>query len=132
MLVSFRVSAQLTIFLTLGFTVAVYAVVMWVNVVINRLSHEIRSGVLQGIRLSEKERWLLLYTNFLPYAAFAIALLLLSAAGLLASAKDVQSLGAKQVGYMCATFLGSGSAFMVLLSPFHFFSCRSAIQSVRD
>jgi len=124
-------SPQLTAFLTLGFTVAVYVVVMWVNVVIIRLEHEIRSGVIGGIPASEKYRWLLLYTNWLAYTTFAIGLLLLSAAGLLAVAKEVPSLGIKQVAYLCAAFLGAGSAFMAILSPFHFFSCRSAIQSSR-
>jgi hypothetical protein len=124
-------SAQLTTFLTLGFTLAVYVVVMYVNVLINRLEADIRSGVIGGIPESVEYRWLLLYTNFLPYTAFVIGLLLISATGLLAVAKEAQSLGVKQVVYLCAAFLGTGSAFIAILGPFHFFSCRSAIQSSR-
>ena len=124
----------IAIALVLVVTIAAYVIAMWVTTVTNRRSDEILYGVVDGVPASTKDRWLLLFTQWLPYAVFLIAFLLICAVGNIQIARCVDDPRVQLLGYMCAGFLAMGGFFWLLLGcGFVFPHMFSALRrSVRD
>ena len=100
----------------------------WVNSVINDRGDEILSGVVKGIPVSTRTRWLMLYTQWLPYTAFFIVFLSVIGLGFLEVGREIEHPRIKLVGYMCATMCAGGAAFWGILGSFLFANMFSAIR----
>jgi hypothetical protein len=113
----------------LAITIVVFYNSMWVNKVINDRGDEIRCGVVKGVAVPTKYRRLLLFTNWLPYAAFLISVLVVTALGILEIAKAAQEPRITLLGYACATLCATGALFWSVLGSFLFADMVSAIRS---
>jgi len=126
-------SDQLTVACILALTTAGYAVGMWTNVVLNDRADEIRAGSAKGGKLSTSDRWLLLYTNWLPYVAFVVGYLVITAVAMVELAGYSASERVQLLGRMCGIFFGGGAVFVSVLGAYHFIALRKAVlASVRD
>ncbi len=99
----------------LGATILAYTIGMWVTRMINDRGDEILYGVVKGVPVSTKDRWFMLFTNWLPYALFLIGFLLIVAIGNVRIAKVVDDPTVATFGYLCAGFLAMGALFWLVL-----------------
>ncbi len=117
-----------TLLSILALTLSMYFGGMWVSKIINDRNDEILSGVVKGIPVSTKYRWLMLFTNWLPYVIFLCAILLVTGTGVLELAREVEEPRVKIVGYMCAVVLVGGAGFWSILGIFVFANMLSALR----
>jgi len=122
-------SNQTALLSILAITIVVFYNSMWVNKVINDRGDEILCGVVKGVSLSAKYRRLLLFTNWLPYTAFLIAILLVTGLGILEIARAVEEPRITLLGQMCALLCVTGAVFWSVLGSFLFTNMLSAIRS---
>ncbi|NNE20397.1 MAG: hypothetical protein HKN10_18175 [Myxococcales bacterium] len=101
----------------------------WVNKMINERGDEILSGVVSGIPQTAKTRWLMLFTQWLPYTVFFIAFLLVVGVGFLEVAREIEHPRVELVGYMCATLCMGGAAFWSILGFFLFAHMLSVLRT---
>jgi hypothetical protein len=105
----------IAIALILVVTISVYFIAMWVTKMTNDRGDEILHGVVKGVPASTKDRWLMLFTQWLPYAVFLTAFLLIAAVGNVQIARTVEDPRVQLLGYMCGGFLAMGGLFWLLL-----------------
>ena len=104
----------IAIALVLVVTIASYVIAMWVTRLTNDRGDEILHGLVKGIPMSSKDRWLMQFTQWLPYVTFLIAFLLISAVGDVQIARIADDPRLLLPGYMSTGFLASGALFLVL------------------
>jgi predicted secreted protein len=109
---------NLTLLSILALTVSVAFLAFTVSNMINDRNDEILTGVVKGVPVSTKYRWLMLFTNWLPFVVFLIAFLLVTAIGALELSRGTDDGRVRLVGYMCAVVMGSGAVFWSILSVF--------------
>ncbi|NNE19213.1 MAG: hypothetical protein HKN10_12135 [Myxococcales bacterium] len=84
-----------------------------------RWTHErgdaLATGLLRGVPMSAKHRWLLLFNNWLPNALGTTTFSLAIALALVAVAREVNDPFIGFVAYLCAIGFGMGFAFWLLL-----------------
>jgi len=112
----------------LGILIATFFGSYWVNTIINDRGDEILSGIVKGVPVSTKNRWLMLFTQWLPYTAFFIAFLGVVGLGFLEVAREIEHPRAKLVGYMCAMMCAGGAAFWGILGSFLFLNMISTLR----
>lgn len=117
--------------LILALTMMGYVILMWVVRMTNARADEILSGVVNGIPATKKTRTLMLYTQYLPYAAFGDAFVAIMALGVLEIARGVDDPRVAAIGYICATFFGTSALFIAVLVPFLFLNIRAALRQTR-
>jgi hypothetical protein len=70
----------------------------------------------------------MLYTQWVPYAAFVIAFLAIMSLGVLEIARGAEAERVRLIGYMCAILLGGGAVFSTVLGASQFLLYRSAVR----
>jgi len=121
----------IAIALVLAVTIATYLIAMWVTKMTNDRGDEILYGLVKGVPTSIKDRWLMLFTQWLPYAVFLVAFLWITAVGNIQIARSVDDPRVQLLGYMCAGFLAMGGLFWLLLGcGFMFLNMVSALRQV--
>jgi hypothetical protein len=108
-------SNSITLLSILAVITAVFLGAIWVSTVINDRGDEILSGVVKGIPVSTKTRWLMLFTQFLTFYLFLVGFLVVTGLGILELARGVEEPGVRIVGYMCASLCASGAVLWILL-----------------
>jgi predicted secreted protein len=109
---------NLTLLSILALTVSVGFLAFTVSKMINDRNDEILTGVVKGIPVSTKYRWLMLFTNWLPFVVFLIGFLIVTALGALELSRGTDDARVTVLGYMCAVLMGGGAAFWSILSVF--------------
>jgi hypothetical protein len=124
---------NLTLLSVLAFITAGYFGCMWITRMINDRGDDILTGLLKGVPVRTKDRWLMLYTNWLPYVALQIAFLLILGFGILELAQGAESPKVGLIGYMSATMCAFGATFWLVIGSFVFMSMVSTLrQTKRD
>jgi lysylphosphatidylglycerol synthetase-like protein (DUF2156 family) len=119
---------NLTLLSILAVTISVYFGAMWVTKMINDRGDDILNGVFKGVPASTKDRHLMLFTNWLPYAAFLVAFLVVAGVGVLELARGADDERVAVIGYMCAVVLTGGALFWAILGSFVFTNMVSALR----
>lgn len=98
-------------------------VVSYTTHVIHMRSDSITTGIVRGVPISIKERWMILFHDWVP-AAFGIAVFgVLLALGQLEIAQQVNDEGIKLLAWLCAGLSGFSSAFWLILGISYFTNC---------
>lgn len=108
-------SSQITLLSILAVIIAVFVATYWASTVINSRGDEISSGVVKGIPVSPKARWLMLFTQFLTFYLFLVGFLLIVALGLWELAQGIEERGVSLLGYMGAYLAVSGAVMWFVL-----------------
>jgi len=113
--------------------VTVYAIAMYVTDLCTRRGDQIISGVTEGVPMSPKDRWMALYAQWLPYAAFLVGFLLMVALGLLTTAKQIENPELALFARGCAGFFVMGGIFWGVIGSIYLAHMISAVRvSQRD
>ncbi len=91
-----------------GFIVAYHCVVIFMN-----RGDEGLAGVVKGIPISERTRWLILLIHYVPYGAFCGGWLAIICFGLVGLARGAEDPFARAVGNMSAVLFGAGAAVLL-------------------
>jgi hypothetical protein len=91
-----------------GMVVAYYCVVIFMN-----RGDEGLAGVVKGIPVSEKTRWLMLLIHYVPYGAFVGGWLIILCFGLIGLARGAEDPFVRAVGNMSAVLFGSGAVVLL-------------------
>jgi len=98
-------------------------VITYTTHVIHLRSDAITTGIVRGVSISIKERWMILFHDWVP-AAFGIAVFgVLLALGQLEIAQQVNDEGIKLLAWLCAGLAGFSSAFWLILGISYFTNC---------
>jgi len=98
-------------------------VITYTTHVIHLRSDAITTGIVRGVSISIKERWMILFHDWVP-AAFGIAVFgVLLALGQLEIAQQVNDEGIKLLAWLCAGLAGFTSAFWLILGISYFTNC---------
>jgi len=108
-------SSQTTLLLILAVIIAVFVATYWASTVINSRGDEISLGVVKGISVSPKARWLMLFTQFLTFYLFLVGFLMIIGFGLWELAQGIEERAVSLVGYMGAYLAASGAVMWLLL-----------------
>jgi hypothetical protein len=91
--------------------------------VIHLRSDAITTGIVRGVSISIKERWMILFHDWVP-AAFGIAVFgVILALGQLEIAQQVTDEGIKLLAWLSAGLAGFTSAFWLILGISYFTNC---------
>jgi hypothetical protein len=86
-------------------------------------SDAITTGIVRGVAISIKERWMILFHDWVP-AAFGIAVFgVILALGQLEIARQVNDEGIKLLAWLSAGLAGFTSAFWLILGISYFTNC---------
>jgi len=88
---------------------------VWVVKITNERGDEILSGVVKGVPASRKQRWLMLFNQWLPSIIFYAAFLLVISLGILEIARGAEQSGVRLLGYMGATLCAGAAVFSLIL-----------------
>jgi len=116
------------LFSILGTVIVTFFGSYWVNKTINDRGDQILSGVVEGLPVSAKTRWLMLFTQWLPYTAFFIVFLLVVGIGFIEVGHGVEHPRVRLVAYMCATMCVGGATFWGVLGSFLFTNMLSVVR----
>jgi hypothetical protein len=108
-------SSQITLLSILAVIIAVFVATYWASTVINSRGDEISSGVVKGIPVPEKARWLMLFTQFLTFYLFLVGFLMIISLGLWELAQRLEEPGVSLLGYMGAYLAATGAVMWLLL-----------------
>jgi hypothetical protein len=108
-------SSQITLLLILAVIIAVFFATYWASTVINSRGDEISSGVVKGIPVPKKARWLMLFTQFLTFYLFLVGFLTIISFGLWELAQGLEEPGVSFLGYMGAYLAATGAVMWLLL-----------------
>jgi len=98
-------------------------VISYTTHVIHLRSDAITTGIVRGVSVSIKERWMILFHDWVP-AAFGIAVFgVLLALGQIEVAKHVDDQGIKLLAWLCAGLSAFSSAFWMILGISYFSNC---------
>jgi hypothetical protein len=75
------------------------------------------TGVLRGVPMSSKHRWLLLFQSWLPNALGVTLFSLFVTLALVAIARDADNRLVESLAYLCAMGFGFACAFWLVLGP---------------
>jgi len=88
----------------------------------------ILTGILRGIPISKEHRWMTVYQQWLPMAAFAVVFSSLQAGGMILVAKHVDDGGVKTLAIAAAGFAGVAALMMLMMCFSGVFYFRSVLQ----
>jgi hypothetical protein len=98
-------------------------VISYTTHVIHLRSDAITTGIVRGVPISIKERWMILFHDWMP-AAFGIAVFgVLLALGQLEIARQVNDEGIRLLACLSAGLAGFTSAFWLILGISYFTNC---------
>lgn len=121
-------SSQAALFLILAVIIAVFVATYWAATIINSRGDEISSGVVKGISVSPKARWLMLFTQFLTFYLFLVGFLMIIGLGLWELAQGIEERGVSLVGYMGAYLAASGAVMWLVLGTIWFIHHWSSVR----
>lgn len=121
-------SSQTTLLLILAVIIAVFVATYWASTVINSRGDQISSGVVKGISVSSKARWLILFTQFLTFYLFLVGFLMIVGLGLWELAQGIEERGVAIVGYMGAYLAATGAVMWLFLGTIWFFHHWSSVR----
>jgi predicted secreted protein len=119
---------NLTLLSILAVIITLFFGSVWVSKTINDRQDEILTGVVKGVPVSTKYRWIMLFTNWLPFVVFLVAFLFVMALGLLELARGAEDERIRLLGYACAVLPTSGAAFWSILGVIEFSNMLSALR----
>lgn len=98
-------------------------VISYTTHVIHLRSDAITTGIVRGVSISIKERWMVLFHDWVP-AAFGIAVFgVIMALGQLEIARQVNDEGIRLLAWLSAGLAGFTSAFWLILGISYFTNC---------
>ncbi len=98
-------------------------VISYTTHIIHLRSDAITTGIVRGVPISIKERWMILFHDWVP-AAFGIAVFgVLLALGQLEIARQVDDEGIRLLAWLSAGLAGFTSAFWLILGISYFTNC---------
>ena len=98
-------------------------VISYTTHVIHIRSDAITTGIVRGVPISIKERWMILFHDWVP-AAFGIAVFgVIMALGQLEIAQQVDDEGIRLLAWLSAGMAGFSSAFWLILGISYFTNC---------
>lgn len=98
-------------------------VISYTTHVIHVRSDAITTGIVRGVSISIKERWMILFHDWVP-AAFGIAVFgVILALGQLEIAQEVSDEGIKLLAWLSAGLAGFTSAFWLILGISYLTNC---------
>lgn len=98
-------------------------VISYTTHVIHIRSDAITTGIVRGVPISIKERWMILFSDWVP-AAFGIAVFgVIMALGQLEIAQQVDDEGIRLLAWLSAGLAGFSSAFWLILGISYFTNC---------
>ncbi len=98
-------------------------VISYTTHIIHVRSDAITTGIVRGVSISIKERWMILFHDWVP-AAFGIAVFgVLLALGQLEIARQVNDEGIRLLAWLSAGLAGFTSAFWLVLGISYFTNC---------
>jgi hypothetical protein len=110
--------------LMLAGTFVTFYATKWIHV----RSDAITTGIVRGVPISTKERWMKLFHDWLPMA-FGIAIVdLILAVGFLEIAKGFTDEGIRLVAWLSAAAAGFSSVFWFILGVSYFANCVSILR----
>jgi hypothetical protein len=97
---------------------------------INDRGDEALSGIVKGVPVSAKTRRLILFTHYLPLAAFTAGYLFVVGLGVLELARGVVDVRVATIGYMGATLCISGGVVWIGLGAAWVLHVLSALREI--
>jgi hypothetical protein len=110
---------------------AAYWIAMYATDFCTRRGDQVISGVVEGVPMSKKARWMAIYCQWLPSAAFLVGFLLLVGVGLAQIAKGIDNHELTTFARVCGGFFALGGVFWALLGAFYLAHMVSAVRGVR-
>jgi hypothetical protein len=108
--------------------ITVYAIAMYVTDLCTRRGDQIIAGVTEGVVMSSKARWMAVYCQWMPSAAFLVGFLFLAAAGLLMIAKQITNPEVALFARGCAGFFAIGGVFWGVIGSIYLAHMISAVR----
>jgi amino acid transporter len=124
-------SSQTTLLSILAVIIAGFVATIWVSTVINSRGDEISSGVVKGIPVPAKARWLMLFTQFLTFYLFLVGFLMIIGLGLWELAQGVEEPAVSLLGYMGAYLSATGAVMWLLLGTSWFIHHLSVVRQAK-
>lgn len=101
--------------------IASYAVFFFGDRWIHERGEAVASGVLRGIPIPMKQRWLMLFNTWLPNTMGMIFFTLIMSLVFISIARNINDPFLANVTYMCAVFTSLACAFWLVLGTSWFF-----------
>ncbi|MBT8467158.1 MAG: hypothetical protein KJN97_00305 [Deltaproteobacteria bacterium] len=109
-----------------GFIVAYHCCVVFMN-----RGDEGLAGVVKGIPISQRTRWLILLIHYMPYGAFCGGWLVIISFGLVGLARGAEDPFVRSVGYMSAVLFATGAAVLITSAPMWLYHVRAETRRAR-
>jgi len=106
---------NVTLLSILAVTLTGYFSCMWVTKMITGRGNDIVTGIINGVPVSRRERWLMLITDWLSWVALQVSLLIILGLGILEIARGAGEPRVALIGYMCCIMCGFGAVFWTIL-----------------
>jgi len=90
--------------------------IMYVLKAQNEAGHEILTGVIRGLSVSTKDRWLMLFQTWIPRAALVLAFQFFFVMTFMTIARDTNDAGVRWLAYAGAAFTSLGFFGQLLFS----------------
>ncbi|NNE19210.1 MAG: hypothetical protein HKN10_12120 [Myxococcales bacterium] len=119
---------NLTLLSILAVTIGGYTSCMWVTKMITGRGDDIVSGIIKGVPVSTRDRWLMLITDWLSWVALQVSLLIILGLGILEIARGANEPRVALIGYMCCVMCAFGAVFWTLLGSVLFANMMSTIR----
>lgn len=98
-------------------------VISYTTQIIHSRSDAVTTGIVRGVPISIKERWMILFHDWVP-AAFGIAVFgVIMALGQLEIGQQVDDEGIRLLAWLSAGLAGFSSAFWLILGISYFTNC---------
>lgn len=113
-------------------TIAGYFVVLTAERWIHARGDALATGLMSGVPISTKHRWLLLFNNWLPNALGVVLFSLIVALVLIAIAREANDRFVEFVAYLCAIGFGFLSVFWLVLGTSWFVYYLSLVREAKS
>ena len=113
-------------------TIAGYFVVLTAERWIHARGDALATGLMSGVPISTKHRWLLLFNNWLPNALGVAIFSLVVALVLIAIAREANDRFVEVVAYLCAIGFGFSCAFWLVLGTSWFVYYLSLVREAKS
>jgi hypothetical protein len=113
-------------------TIAGYFVVLTAERWIHARGDALATGLMSGVPISTKHRWLLLFNNWLPNALGVVLFSLIVALVLIAIAREANDRFVEFVAYLCAIGFGFSSVFWLVLGTSWFVYYLSLVREAKS
>jgi hypothetical protein len=123
-------------FNAIGVILALLIASMFVTFYATKWSHirsdAITTGIVRGVQISIKERWMKLFHDWLPMAFGIVIFELILAVGFLEIAENLTDDGVKLIAWLSAAAAGFSCAFWFVLGISYFANCVSILREARS